>query len=56
MKSYFVPVSETQIFFFSKELSEEFIAESTDYCTSEIERIRRGEVGIDMIEFAWKRA
>ena len=56
MESYFIPVPETPIFFFSKEMSDEFIVEATDYCTSEIERIRRGEPGINMIEFAWERA
>lgn len=44
------------IFFFTKEMSDEFIAEAVEYCAKEIEKLRKGEEGIDMFEYAWNRA
>ncbi len=55
MDSYFVPVEETPIFFFTKEMSDQFIGEAIDFCVQEIEKIRRGEPGIDMVAYAWIR-
>lgn len=56
MNSYFKPVEEEPIFFFTKEMSDEFIGESVDYCANEVEKLRAGEPGIDMLTYAWKRA
>jgi hypothetical protein len=54
-EDYFKPLEEEPIFFFTKEMSDEFIAEAVDFCVKEVEKLRRGESGIDMLEFAWNR-
>ena len=56
MDSYFLPVEEEPIFFFTKEMSDEFIEGAIDFCVQEIEKIRRGEAGIDMVAYAWNRS
>lgn len=56
MNSYFQPVEEEPIFFFTKEMSDEFIKEAVEYCVNEVKKLRSGEPGIDMLTYAWKRA
>ena len=56
MSSYFLPMDEEPIFFFTKEMSDEFIEETVEFCTEEVKKIRNGERGIDMLTYAWKRA
>ncbi len=56
LDAYFIPVEEEPIFFFTKEMSDEFIGEAVDFCVKEVEKIRNGEPGIDMYEYAWNRA
>ncbi|SCZ76880.1 hypothetical protein [Pseudobutyrivibrio xylanivorans] len=53
LNDYFQPIKEEPIFFFTKEMSDEFINEAIDFCTKEIEKIRSGKPGIDMMEYAW---
>ena len=45
-----------KIFFFTKEMSDEFIGEAVEYCENEVKKLRGGEPGIDMLAYAWKRA
>lgn len=47
---YFLPVEDEEILFFTREMTDEFIGESIQYCAEEVERIRKGEKGIDMLE------
>ena len=56
MSSYFLPMDEEPIFFFTKEMSDEFIEEAVEFCVDEVKKIRNGERGIDMLTYAWKRA
>ena len=56
MSSYFLPMDEEPIFFFTKEMSDEFIEEAMEFCVDEVKKIRNGERGIDMLMYAWKRA
>ena len=56
MCSYFVPVEEEPIFFFTKEMSDEYIKEAIDFCIKEIANLHEGFQGIDMLEYAWERA
>ena len=56
LEKYFKPVEEETIFFFTKEMSDEYITEAVEYCTKEVEKIRRGEPGIDMLKYAWSHA
>ena len=53
LEVYFKPVEEESVFFFTKEMSDDFITEAVEYCVKEVEKIRRGETGIDMLEYAW---
>ena len=55
MDSYFLPVDEEQIFFFTKEMSDEFMEEAVKYCVEEVGKIRNGEQGIDKLTYAWNR-
>ena len=54
--SYFLPVEDEPIFFFTKEMSDEFIEEAVEYCENEVKKLRGGEPGIDMLSYAWRRA
>lgn len=56
LASYFQPANEEPIFFFTKEMSDEFISEAVDFCVKEIEDLRSGKQGIDMLAYAWDRA
>ena len=56
MNAYFQPVEEEPIFFFTKEMSDEFIAEAVEFCTEEVKKLRDGKPGIDILTYAWKRA
>ena len=56
LEVFFKPVEEEPVFFFTKEMSDEFITEAVEYCSKETEKIRRGEAGIDMLEYAWSHA
>ena len=55
MDSYFIPVADQDIFFFTREMSDEFINEAIDLCVHEINCLARNESGIDMYEYAWMR-
>ena len=55
MRSYFRPLEEENIFFFTKEMSDEYIKEAIDFCIKEVDDLRNGLPGIDMIEYAWER-
>ena len=56
MKSFFAPVKEEPIFFFTKEMADEYIGEAVEFCVKEINKLRNGEPGIDMLTYAWNRA
>ncbi len=55
MDSYFIPVEDRDIFFFTREMTDEFIGEAIDFCLYEINCLARNESGIDMYEYAWMR-
>jgi hypothetical protein len=55
MDSYFIPIEEQDIFFFTREMSDEFIGEAIDLCLHEIKCLEKNESGIDMYEYAWTR-
>ena len=56
LEGFFFPVDEEPVFFFTKEMSDEFIGEALAFCDEEVQKLRRGEAGIDMLEYAWNRA
>lgn len=53
MNSFFSPVDEEPIFFFTKEMSDEFIGQALEFCIREVKRVRNGEQGMNMLEYAW---
>lgn len=53
MSAYFLPVEEDDIFFFTKEMTDEYISEAIDFCLQEIDNIERGEAQIDGYANAW---
>ena len=53
MNAFFSPVEEEPIFFFTKEMCDEFIGEAVLFCTEEVKKLRDGKPGIDMLEYAW---
>ncbi len=56
MDSYFLPVKEEPIFFFTKEMADEFIGEAVEFCEEEVRKLRDGKPGMDMLTYAWNRA
>ncbi len=53
MNKFFSPVDEEPFFFFTREMSDEFIEEAVELCTDEVRKLRNGEQGLDMLKFAW---
>lgn len=48
-------MEDQDIFFFTREMSDEFIDEAVDLCVHEIKCLARNESEIDMYEYAWMR-
>lgn len=55
MDSFFDPAADGEIFFFTKAMSDEFIAEAVASCTQEIDALRSGAKGMDMYACAWDK-
>ena len=53
MNSYFVPINDDDIFFFTKEMTDEYIEEAVDYCIREVDNIIRRNEGTDSYLSAW---
>ena len=56
MAAFFEPADEGEIFFFTKEMTDEFIEEAVEVCVKEIDALRSGGAGMDMLEWAWRVA
>lgn len=50
----FVPVAETDIFFFSKEMAEELVERSIVFCLDELRRLKAGKAGLNSMDWSWK--
>lgn len=53
MDAYFSSQEDGDIFFFTKEMTDEFIAEATDFCLKEIEKLSKGSECADSYILAW---
>ncbi len=53
MNSYFIPVEKDDIFFFTKEMTDEYIAEAVEYCERELDNIDDPSKCIDGYKVAW---
>ena len=51
--SYFLPVEDGDIFFFTREMTDEYIAEAVEDCMRELEDLENGKEGINGYDFAW---
>jgi protein tyrosine phosphatase (PTP) superfamily phosphohydrolase (DUF442 family) len=56
MNAYFVPVEDDDIFFFTKDMTDEYIAEAVEYCIRELDNLERQKEGIDGYINAWDNA
>lgn len=56
MNSYFVPMEDEDIFFVTKEMTDEYIAEAVEYCLGELNNIDGQREGVDCYLLAWHRA
>ena len=55
LEEFFKPVEDEPLYFFTKEMTDEFIGEALEFCIDEVGKLRRGEAGIDMVQYAWTR-
>ena len=55
MNSYFEPIEEDDIFFFTKEMADEYIAEAVGYCIQELDNLECQKAGTDGYLSAWNR-
>ncbi|WP_026498809.1 tyrosine-protein phosphatase [Butyrivibrio sp. WCD2001] len=53
MAKYFIPVPDEDIFFFTKEMADEFISEAVELCLKELKALENGEALIGSYDNAW---
>ena len=53
MADYFIPVPDEDIFFFTKEMADEYIAEAVELCLKELKALETGEGLIESYDNAW---
>ena len=53
MDSYFLPAEDGDIFFFTRKMTDEYIAEAVEDCMRELEALENGKEGIDGYASAW---
>ncbi len=53
MEAYFNSDIDGNTFFFTKEMTDEFISEAVEYCLKEIEHLSKGSERADLYELAW---
>ena len=56
MNSYFVPIEDNDIFFFTKDMTDEYIAETVEYCLEELDNLDEQRDGADSYLLAWDNA
>ena len=56
MNSYFARVEDDDIFFFTKEMTDEYIAEAVEYCSQELDKLDLQNEGTDGYILAWDNA
>lgn len=54
MDRFFSETGEGEIFFFTEAMTDEFIAEATDWCLREIEALKSGTSVLDSYDLAWE--
>lgn len=56
MSSYFVPIKDDDIFFFTKEMTDEYISEAVECCMQELDNLEKEDEGMDAYIQAWNNA
>ena len=56
MNSYFELIEDDDIFFFTKEMTDEYIAEAVEYCLEELDNLAEQRDGADSYLLAWDNA
>jgi hypothetical protein len=54
MKDDFEPFEPCEIFFFSKDMADQFISKAVSFCLEELRALEKGTTRIDEYEYAWK--
>lgn len=55
IQGQFVPVEDTGIFFFTREMAEKFIERAIIFCQEELQRLSEGKAGLGNAEWSWER-
>ena len=55
IKGHFIPVEDTGIFFFTREMAEEFTERAITFCKEELQRLLEGQPGLSSTEWSWER-
>ncbi|MBR4731654.1 MAG: hypothetical protein IK081_02695 [Lachnospiraceae bacterium] len=55
IRGHFVPVEDTGIFFFTREMAGEFVERATVFCLEELQRFSEGKPGLGNLEWSWER-
>lgn len=53
MNTYFLPVKDDDIFFFTTGMADEYITEAVDFCIQELDNLDNQKEGIDGYKVAW---
>lgn len=53
VRDYFNPVDSDDIYFFTKEMADEFISKAVEMCINEVKNLQSGEELTDSYEWAW---
>lgn len=56
MDNYFIPIPDEDIFFFTKEMTDEYITEAVEACVRELENLEKYNRGTDGYTVAWENA
>lgn len=55
VRSQFAPGQEKETFFFSREMAEELVLRSAEFCRTELENLRAHRPGLDSAQWSWER-
>ena len=55
VKGHFLPVEDTDCFFFTREMAQEYIERAMVFCKDELRRLSEGKPGLSSTEWSWER-
>lgn len=54
LHTYFTVQEEGEVFFFTKEMTDDYIKRAVGLCLKELESLEKGETSIDLLGYAWE--